>query len=32
MLAGLVCLGASTMVLLIGRSGREGLPAPAPAE
>jgi sugar phosphate permease len=32
MLAGLMCLGAALMVLFIERTGREGLPAPVPAE
>ncbi len=32
MAAGLMCMGAALLVLLIGRSGREGLPIPAPAE
>jgi sugar phosphate permease len=32
MLAGLMCLGAALMVLFIGRTGRQGLPAPVPAE
>ncbi len=32
MVAGLMCMGAALLVLLIGRSGREGLPLPAPAE
>jgi sugar phosphate permease len=32
MLAGLLCLGAALMVLLIGRGSREGMPAPVPAE
>lgn len=32
MLAGLMCLGAALMVLVIGRTGRERLPAPLPAE
>ncbi len=32
MLAGLMCLGAALMVLFIGRTGRERLPAPLPAE
>jgi sugar phosphate permease len=32
MLAGLMCLGAALMVLFIGRTGRQELPAPVPAE
>ena len=32
MLAGLMCLGAALLVLLIGRSGRDALRSPAPAE
>ena len=32
MLAGLMCLGAALMVLFIGRTSRQGLPAPVPAE
>ena len=32
MLAGLMCLGAALMVLFIGRTGRQRLPAPVPAE
>ena len=32
MLAGMMCLGAALMVLFIGRTGREQLPVPLPAE
>ena len=32
MAAGLMCLAAALLVLLIGRSGREGMPLPMPAE